>query len=438
MNLSLGDLRELPLAAALLSPGGDVIACTPEWQGAGPGSAAYPVRRNRLVVCATGAAPACGELLERLLAELDAAAAAAQPPQAQRVRMLAAALRLVAGRTVAGSACASGDVLELARIGIEARTGLRVELAQRDTFDVCGGDAAALVLVQLAVNAERHSHADLVTLSAVDGALRVVWRGDIAPGPLPTARRRGDRARWGLGFARIAGDAIGGVVHAPHCRDDGALVAALELGVGRLTLPLAAVRDHRVVRATRAWDEETGALPGTAISAVAHAVDALAAAARERGAIVHAGGLSARAARDLVWFAVPPDDVADRARDVLDGLTHERALTEGIDEPRRSLVSALAQLLGFALGTPIQRVPGTVWVRRMRELAGPFGLAQPIPDYDGLGAADPAVCALLAAEAGAGFEVEGDTLWLRLRDRAMPDPVAVPLLAGDMRRIRLG
>jgi len=50
VNLSLADIAELPLAAALVDSAGAVIARTPEWDGPGPGAVSYPVRSVRLVV----------------------------------------------------------------------------------------------------------------------------------------------------------------------------------------------------------------------------------------------------------------------------------------------------------------------------------------------------------------------------------------------------
>lgn len=438
MNLTLGDLRALPLASALVERGGEVVTHTPEWQGDGVGSASYPVRRNRLVVCVEPAAPACSALLDRLLCELDSAATEAQPPRSQQVRMLASSLRLVAGRCVADDdVMQSLDVLELARAGIEARTGLHVTMAGGAGYAVRGGEPAALVLVQFAVNAERHADVHDIELSAITGGLGVYWRGE-HPARVKTARRREDRSRWGLGFACIAADAMGGTVHPPTPRNDGWQCVVLEVNLPRLALPLAAVRDQRVLRATRSWDDEVGALPGTMVMANQQVLDAVSRAAREPGTIVRAGSLAARSTGPLVWLSVPPDDVADRARDVVDGLTHEQALVDGVAEPRRSRISALAQLLGCALGSPLQRVPAAAWTRRMRALAGPFGLRLPIPDLGGPGATDPAVAALLAAEAGARFEVEGEALWLRLRTGGADSPLVRPLVSPAADRIRLG
>lgn len=440
MNLTLADLRALPFASALIGPDGEVVASTPEWRGDGPGSASYPVRRSRLVVSVEPAAPACAALLDRLLGELDSAAAGAPAPRSLEIRMLAASLRLVAGRAVDdGAALPVGQVLALARAGIEARTELRHNIVRIDTGDamVRGGEAAALVLVQLAVNAERHDGASAVHLSARAGEVRAEWQAE-SVSRVSTSRRREGRDRWGLGFARIAADAMGGVVHPPQPIDGGRVRAALEFGVPRLSLPLAAVRDQRVVRATRAWDEETGALPGTPIIASRHVLDAAHAATAAPGAIARSGGFAARLSGELLWIAVPPDDVAERARDVIDGLTHEQALTDGVTEPRRSRINALAQLLAHTLGAPLQRVPSSAWIERMRALAGPYGLSMPVPEPAGVGATDPAVSALLAAETGERFEVDGEALWLRLRPGAEQSPLVVALLNGERERVRLG
>lgn len=434
MILGLADLRALPLCAALLDRHAEVVACTPEWRGAGPGSATYPVRRNHLVVCVDAAAPRCTALLERLLDELDIAADAVGPPWSLRLRMLAASLRLVAGRSTEREGGTSRDAMDLALAGITARTALRVAIEAGEPFHVPAPEAAALILVQLAVNAERHANADAMTLSQGESALHVRWRG-MHGAAVTTARRRAERERWGLGFARIAADALGALVHAPYADRRGTVTATLELGVGRLALPLAVLRDGRVVRATRAWDEETGLAPGSALDE--RAAGAVVAARDAAGEIAQSGGWTARLARDAVWAAVPPDDVASRARDVIDGLAHESALLAGVEEPRRARIGAIGHLLGLALGSPIQRVSAPDWVRRMRELAGPFRLSAPIPAFAGVGAADPSVCAVLAAEVGAGFELEGDSLWLRVRPEAARDPLLAPLAGADRGRIAL-
>jgi hypothetical protein len=143
-------------------------------------------------------------------------------------------------------------------------------------------------------------------------------------------------------------------------------------------------------------------------------------------------GWSARTGRDGTWVAVPPDAVVDRVRDVLDGMVHERALWDGVPEPARSRIVALAALLASMLGADLARVPGTTWNRRAPEIAAAFGLCMPLPQFRGAGAVDPRVALFLAAEYGEAFEADGDDLYLRIaadhRDDAL---LRVFLAPGD-------
>jgi hypothetical protein len=294
VNLTLAEIAELPLAAALVDAAGAVVARTPEWDGPGPGAVSYPVRSVRLVVRTEPASAQCDELLSRLLDTIDSAATALTGTQAQRVRMLAGSLRLVAGREPGGWGT-TDDVIDMARAGITARTGLGVEVVAGPARPVLGPEIAALVLVQLAVNAERHDAATSVRLEVDRTTFRVVWRHAGAAPRITTARRRAERDRWGLGFARIAADAIGGTVYPPRATGDGALAATLELGIRRLALPLAAIHDGRILRATRSWDEETGLAPGSATGNGSRLATIEAAAASVPGRIVVDAGFSARA-----------------------------------------------------------------------------------------------------------------------------------------------
>jgi hypothetical protein len=139
----------------------------------------------------------------------------------------------------------------------------------------------------------------------------------------------------------------------------------------------------------------------------------------------------------MVWIALPPDDVTDRARDVIAGLAHERALTDGIAEPQRSRITALGLLLDAALGRPLPRMPSAAWTRRIHELAHAYGFALELPQFSSLGALDPSVVALLAVEAGAGFEVNNGELWLRIRADRQGDALLTPLAGMGASRIRL-
>ena len=350
--------------------------------------------------------------------------------------MLAVSLRLVAGREPGGWGT-TDDVIDLARAGITARTGLRVEVAAGAARPVLGPEIAALVLVQLAVNAERHDAAAAVRLEVDRTTFRVVWR-HTGPAPrITTARRRAERDRWGLGFARIASDAIGGTVYPPRTTGDGALAATLELGIRRLALPLAALRDGRVLRATRAWDEETGLAPGSPTGLGSRLATIEAAANSVPGRIVVDAGFSARLGSRALWVAVPPDDSSVRAREVVAGLVHERALSDHIDEPARSNIGGLALLLATLLGEPMPRVPIAAWSRRLHEMPRVVAMAGGLPEFDGVGAIDPQVVAVLAPS-GAGFEIDGDRLWLRVREECRDDAAVRVLLRPGENRIPLG
>ena len=171
MNLTLAEIAELPLAAALVD-GDEVVARTPEWQGAAPGAVGYRVRRNRLVVSTDNTHPMCAPVVDRLLDEIDGTAASLPRRQALRATMLAASLRIVAGRAVSDSGT-SADVLEHACAGIASRTALEVTIEEHEPFAVLAPAAAALVLVQFATNAERHDHAESVLLRAAGQAFTV-------------------------------------------------------------------------------------------------------------------------------------------------------------------------------------------------------------------------------------------------------------------------
>jgi hypothetical protein len=435
VNLSIAEIAELPLAAALVDAGGEVVARTPEWDGPGPGAVSYPVRTMRLVVRTRDASPHCDEVLDRLLGAIDGAVAELEGTQAMRARMLAGSLRLVAGLEPGGWGT-TDEVVDLARAGITARTGLSVEVYSGAVRPVVAPEVAALVLVQLAVNAERHDAAKTVRLEVDKTTFRVVWPRVGKPATIRTARRYADRERWGLGFARNAADAIGGSVYPPRPFGDANVAATLELGVRRLALPIAAIRNGLVCRATRTWDEETSIMPGSPAGAGSR-LDILCAAAEAQPGRIVSDGWSARATAETTWVAVPPDDSEVRAREVVAGLVHERALSDHIAEPARSTIAGLALLLATLLGEPMPRLPMAAWTRRMAEVAGAFEMRGPIPSFDGVGAIDAAVVAVLAPSAE-GFEIEGDRLWLRIREACREDAAVRVLLRPGEDRIPLG
>jgi len=242
-----------------------------------------------------------------------------------------------------------------------------------------------------------------------------------------TARRRAARRGWGLGFARIAADTLGGSVYPPAARPDGTVSTTFEIGLRRLALPLALVRDGSVLKATRAWDEETGYPPGHPVGGGSRLVDGIRDAQASPGRLASRNGLWARAVDGGVWMAVPPDGMVDRARDVIDGIAHETALWQAVPEPDRSRVFALAGLLGAMLGEPLPRVPAHAWNDRFGALCTAFRISPQVTRLEGIGAVDPRIAAYLLAEYGDRLETAGEELRLRVRPDRLRDPVVLAM-----------
>jgi len=100
VNLTLGEVAELPLPAALFGADDHLVASTPEWTGSAPGAVTLRVRGHRLVVGTERASSDREDLVALLLDSLDAASRHALDGSSLQVRMLATALRLLAGRVV--------------------------------------------------------------------------------------------------------------------------------------------------------------------------------------------------------------------------------------------------------------------------------------------------------------------------------------------------
>jgi hypothetical protein len=314
---------------------------------------------------------------------------------------------------------------------------LQVTVEGNPAFPVPSPEVVALILVQFATNAERHARASSVTLAHQQNQFTVSWPGQSGKKEMVTSRQRAARERWGMAFSRIAADTIGGALYPPFDREYGQVVATLELGLNRLALPICAVLGEKVSKATRAWDEETGLFPGKEISATPHLQSAVANAQAKPGEIVVTSGWWARAEAKLVWVAIPPDDIMDRARDVLDGIVHERALWDGVPEPDQSRVFALATLLGALLGNPLPRVPAEAWNRKYPELAAAFGVPISAPYFEGLSAVDPRVVAYLAYEFGESFLADGDDLFLKARPEKIGDPFVRLFINPDDSAVKL-
>jgi hypothetical protein len=380
VRLSAGDVAGLPLACALFDRAGQLIAATPEWTGFSLGALTYEAGIGRLVVVPDGCSADVDTLVTDLIAEVGEAAAALPAPDRLAVEMLAASLALVAGRAFAPGAPATLDAL-LAYVfeGVRrSAAGARLDVVVDVPTEVRAPAAVALGLLQLVRNAVRHSGAERLTLRVGRGpTFRVEWDDPgLESRPVATSRRPDQRARWGLGYARLLADSLGGVVTAPGPVAAGRVGAAIGLGSPRLSAPLAAVAGGTIERATRAWDEETGLAPG---SATDDRVDAaVAAAATHPGHIGYADIFRAREVGPRTWLAVAPQSSTGRARDLLRGMQHENALLSA-PEPRATRIYAISAVLSCALdGVPPEAVAASTWARDFGPACAALGFS-PVP-----------------------------------------------------------
>jgi hypothetical protein len=433
MRLEPAEIGQLPLACALVDGAGRVIATSPEWAGPSPGTVTFSTGFAQLLVAVDAAPTTLDALMTGLLDEL-ALAARQQGTDALRVELLAAGLRLMAGRPVgAGDRAGADRVFQLAHAGITARTqGVRVVAMPPPRVEVPAPAAIALALVQFAVNANRHDRVERVTLRVAPGpTFWVEWESPRTTGVrVETHRHQELRARWGWGYVQTVADALGATALPPGPTGPGMQGACVGLGSIRLTLPLAAVEIGRVARSTEAWDHDVGVTLGQPVPP--HLFTLLQAAQAAPGTITASDLYRARAAGGRTWLSMPPQNGANRARDVLRGLVHERALVRAA-EPQATRVYALATLLGVALGERWPSVPPGVWQEVLPMACAALGI--PAPDVDALVLPDPRVAAFLLAELGGSLVEVGDGLRLEPGPRAHGHPLLAALPRDERGRL---
>jgi hypothetical protein len=411
VRLDRGEVVQLPIPVALVDGDGREVTASPEWQGPSPGTVSFHTGYAQLLVAVNAASHQLDVLMRRLLEEL--VAAAAQPgADGLRVSLLAAGLRLVAGRPVLDSDRGGADrVFQLAHAGITARTqGVRVVALPPPRIEVPAPAALALAMVQFAVNASHHEGAQRVVLRVSPGpSFYVEWPSLNPHGVhVETHRQQSQRARWGWGYVQMVADALGAAALPPGPTGPSSQGACVGLGSVRLTLPLACVQNGFVSRSTEAWDQDSGAAFGSHLT---EHLAALVGAARARpGKIVSTGLFSARATGETTWLCMPPEEGVDRARDVLRGLVHERALVRA-PEPHATRIYALAGLLERGLGGAPATVPPSVWHQDLPIACGVLGVTAPLA-FDSLILPDPRVTAYLLAEIGGKLVGVGDELRL--------------------------
>ncbi|MDQ6746989.1 MAG: hypothetical protein M3010_02620 [Candidatus Dormibacteraeota bacterium] len=431
MRLSAGDVAELPLACALFDRRGRLLHATPEWQGFSLGALTYDAGVGSLVVVPDGCSPDVDGLVTDLIAEVAAAGPGLARADRMSVDMLASALGLVAGRGPSQSAPGTvADVVEYVREGVRRTVpSATLEVEVKVEAEIASPAALALALVQLVRNAARHAAVEVIALRVGRGpTFSVDWRDPDSQGARATTSRRPDqRPRWGLGFARLVADSLGGVVTSPSARGDGVVAASIGLGVPRLAAPLATAVRGSVERATRAWDEETGLPPGSALDTRAHA--AVAAASVAPGEIGYADILRARATDARTWLAVAPQSSLGRARDVLRGMQHENALLTA-SEPHATRIFALASALACAVSqVSPEAVPDTTWARDLGPACAALGIPVPAVGRDLLRYPEPRLTAYLLATLSGRLVEQGSQLLVVAAPGSASHPL-VRLLGG--------
>jgi hypothetical protein len=304
-------------------------------------------------------------------------------------------------------------VLELAAAAISARTrGLAVELqGPVPDLAVPAPAAVALALTQLAVNAQQHEKATRLQLRVAAGPTFYVEWPDPSQGTVRMASHRHPlrRTRWGWGYVQMVADALGATALPPGPTVEGMVGACLGLGSVQLTLPLALVRGNRVERSTLAWDQDPQA-PGIGEAPVGPLAGLLRAAAGQPGRIAYRDLYRARAVNDHSWLALAPEAGTSRARDLVKGLAHERALWTA-PEPLATRLHGLAALLGIALGEPWPSVPPSVWEASAPAAAEALGVPLPA-GLEVLVLPDPRVVAVLLSELDGRLLLRGGQLYV--------------------------
>ncbi len=437
MRLDPTEVAHLPVPAALLDRRGGIVASTPEWQGAAPGTVCYHAGQVRLLV--GPGVPAWAEqeaVVRRLLDEVRAAVAVMPYEQAVCAAVLGSGLELVAGwppdPDVVGTAA---DMLRWAVTAIRARVPeVDVEVSEAVIDQpVPAPGQIALALLQFAANA--YSHEGITKLRLRVGAgpsFFVEWPATLPAGGVASGQSHSSlRRRWGLGYVRMVADYLGATALPVGPTAPGWNGACLSLGSRRLTLPVALFAGGQTVRCTQTWEQGARSLDPAVPSAIgADLGPALAAAEAMPGTAVRRGLLCARQTASGTWVALPPETGSARARDVLRGLDHERALWAA-PEPHATRVHGLISQLERSLGVPPTPFAPEAFARELPRACAALGVPAP-PIGPILACPDPRATAFLLSELGGELVVEPDGTYLAPGPDAAGSPLPA-LLAPDER-----
>jgi hypothetical protein len=179
----------------------------------------------------------------------------------------------------------------------------------------------------------------------------------------------------------------------------------------RLQLPLAAIRKGVVDAASPAWDEETQLPPGSRLSE--RWLPLVAAAALAPGGIRADGTACARTLDDTTWIAIPPEGTADRARDVIRGLEHERDLLDA-PQPFATLIEGLADVIALLLGDHPHRVTPVAFDELYPDTAAAVGAPLLSLQFSGAAAPNPALVAVLASRLAGNLSIRDNQLAIQV------------------------
>jgi hypothetical protein len=281
--------------------------------------------------------------------------------------------------------------------------------------------------MQFAVNVAQHERVDAAgerrvesvwVRAAAGPSFHLEWESEApASTGVRTGRHVQRRTRWGLGYVRMAADALGGTALPPAPAGPERESVGFGLGARNLALPLARVEDGRVTRTTRAWDQEHPGSDGQAELLTALVRDAWSAP----GTIVRRSLHAARAVpgTDRAWLVMPPEVGEDRVRDVLRGLDHERLLLTA-PEPHATTLHALNVVLRHGLGEELSTCSAAEWRHRFPAACAALGVAPPALS-DCLSYPDPYLTAWLLSQLGGCVEADAGG-GARFRPARLDDP----------------
>jgi hypothetical protein len=190
-----------------------------------------------------------------------------------------------------------------------------------------------------------------------------------------------------------------------------------------------------VTRATQTWEQELAGPDPDGLARTWQAVTGtLQAAWQQPGRVARHDLYAARHVDAGTWISLVPEAGADRTRDVLRGLDHDRALWSA-PEPYATTVHSLITLLTWSLDAARTAIAPDAFAREFPRACAALGVPVPaVPPL--LACPDPRVTAFLLRELGGSLVSEPAGASLQPPPSARRHPI-VALLAGPDGRLRL-